>query len=264
MRYPQARLATAGAFALAMMMSMPAAAQEAFEQHGVHQHGLVTVNVAVDGQALRVEVHSPADSVIGFEHAPRPSDERARVQEMNAWLRAGRGMVLVPAAARCRLDRAAVAAPQWGLSQDHQHHDHVDGEHGHNDRPVKNHARHAHLSTDSGGAGSSNAGAQLVAPSHEHPDAAKRDAGQGGGSSHTEAQQAAHHGNADDGAGHDHHHDYRVTLDYHCDQPAALRWLQLKLLERLNNVQQVRVHVLTPTRQATDTLTDPTTRVQLR
>lgn len=236
MQYPQGGPAAVGALALMMTtwgLAGFAAAQDDFEQHGVHQHGLVTVNVAVDGTALRVEVHTPADSVIGFEHAPRSDEERARVDEMNAWLRSGRQMVMVPAAARCRLDRTSVDAPQWDASEGHDH-----GSHGHDDHSAEDHAGHEHRS----------------AGRHEgrHRDDS------------TKPHDDNAHGAADHSAGHDHHQDYHITVDYRCDQPAALRWLQLTMLDRLREVQQVRVQVLTPTRQATDTLTDSTTRVQLR
>ena len=44
---------------------------EEFEQHHAHEHGKVTLNVAIDESTLVVELDAPAINVVGFEHAPR-------------------------------------------------------------------------------------------------------------------------------------------------------------------------------------------------
>jgi len=50
-----------------------------------HGHGRVAIAVTGDGQ-VEAEFEIPGDSVYGFEHAPRTSEERAIVQRANALL----------------------------------------------------------------------------------------------------------------------------------------------------------------------------------
>lgn len=90
-----------------------------FEQHGAHEHGKVTFNIALDGQRLVVELDSPADSVIGFEHAPRTDAEKAKVRDQSAWLKAGRNLIGLPPAAGCRFVESKVEAPEFKQDDSH-------------------------------------------------------------------------------------------------------------------------------------------------
>jgi hypothetical protein len=90
-----------------------------FEQHGVHEHGKVTLNVALDGQQLIVELDAPADNVIGFEHAPRTDAEKAKVRDQAAWLQAGKGLIAFSTSAACRFQESKLEAPQWKEGESH-------------------------------------------------------------------------------------------------------------------------------------------------
>jgi len=115
-----------------------ATAADEFEQHGVHEHGRVTVNVALDGSQLAVELLAPAINVVGFERAPRDDAERKRVADAAARLRAGRGLVGVPPAAACRLESSDVQVPESGAGGQAPAHDHEgNGEHGAHDGPAR-------------------------------------------------------------------------------------------------------------------------------
>lgn len=113
---------------LSVMAAASASAQQAhddhdhdheFEQHGVHEHGKVTFNVALEGKLLVVELDAPADNVIGFEHAPRTDAEKAKVRDQAAWLQAGKGLIAFPAAAACRFQEAKLDAPTWKEGETH-------------------------------------------------------------------------------------------------------------------------------------------------
>ena len=111
-------------FALSATAQQPGKGQDhehgaEFEQHGVHEHGKVTFNVAVEGQRLVVELDAPADNVIGFEHAPRTQSEQARARDQAAWLQAGKGLVTFPAEAQCRFQGASLQVPQWKTGDVH-------------------------------------------------------------------------------------------------------------------------------------------------
>jgi hypothetical protein len=43
---------------------------------GAHVHGLVKLGVAVQGPTVSIELDSPLDNLLGFEHRPRTAAER--------------------------------------------------------------------------------------------------------------------------------------------------------------------------------------------
>ncbi|MBM4199368.1 MAG: DUF2796 domain-containing protein [Gammaproteobacteria bacterium] len=83
-------------------------------EHGKHEHGAVTFNIALDGDTLLLELDAPAINVLGFERAPRNDAERKLVTNAHAWLAGGREMLRVPSNAACRLQSANFTAPKLG------------------------------------------------------------------------------------------------------------------------------------------------------
>jgi hypothetical protein len=100
------------AFALAPLTWEPASG-EGFEQHHAHEHGKVTLNIAIDASTLAMELDAPAANVVGFEHAPRTSGERAAVSNAAAFIRAGRSLIGVPPAAGCHFVNTVFTEPKW-------------------------------------------------------------------------------------------------------------------------------------------------------
>jgi hypothetical protein len=84
-----------------------------FEQHHAHEHGKVTLNVAIDASTFVVELDAPAVNVVGFEHAPRTREEHAAAQQAAQFIRAGRGLLGFPPAAECRFSRTEFTEPHW-------------------------------------------------------------------------------------------------------------------------------------------------------
>lgn len=68
---------------------------------GAHVHGLVNVDVAVDGAVLVVQVEAPLDSLVGFEHRPRTATQRQAADAAIARLKDAAGLVRPDAAAKC-------------------------------------------------------------------------------------------------------------------------------------------------------------------
>ncbi|MBU3672580.1 MAG: DUF2796 domain-containing protein [Sinobacteraceae bacterium] len=83
---------------------------ESLEQ-GKHVHGEVTINVALEGNSLAVEVNAPALHVLGFERAARSAEEQRVMSEANAWLKSGTSIIGVPTTARCRLQSVEFTPP---------------------------------------------------------------------------------------------------------------------------------------------------------
>lgn len=84
---------------------------------GAHEHGLAALRVAVDGGALEIELATPLDTLVGFEHAPRTAAQRAALQAAERGLRDGAALFGLPEAAGCALMAVSLASP-WLQSED--------------------------------------------------------------------------------------------------------------------------------------------------
>jgi hypothetical protein len=100
------------------LLSTPLTAEE-FEQHHAHEHGKVTLNVAVTGPALVLELDAPAVNVLGFEHAPKTDAERAASASAAALFQSGRELIGTPKTARCRFVGAELTQPTWASHDEH-------------------------------------------------------------------------------------------------------------------------------------------------
>jgi hypothetical protein len=72
-----------------------------FRSRGVHEHGSATVDIAVQDATLDIALHSPAINVIGFEHAPRSTEERAALAQANRVFGSPQGLFSIPPGAAC-------------------------------------------------------------------------------------------------------------------------------------------------------------------
>ena len=102
---------------------------------GAHVHGRIQLGVALDGQQLVIDIDTPLDSLLGFEHAPSTAPQKKLAAEWAERLRTTGSLVRLPAQARCTLLGAELNAPVMGLgktSADKAPHAH-DHQHGHAD-----------------------------------------------------------------------------------------------------------------------------------
>jgi RES domain-containing protein len=89
------------------------ASADEFEQHHAHEHGKVTLNVAIDGSTLLVELDAPAINVVGFEHAPRTKSEHTAAQQAAHFIETGHGLLGFPPAAECHFLHTEFTEPHW-------------------------------------------------------------------------------------------------------------------------------------------------------
>jgi hypothetical protein len=102
-------MTVAASIALAMALALAAAAAAAQSGHA-HQHGLVRVDVAIDGPTLAVSIEAPLDSLVGFEHRPRTASQRTAAEAAITRLKDGAALWRADAAARCSLVETALEA----------------------------------------------------------------------------------------------------------------------------------------------------------
>jgi Protein of unknown function (DUF2796) len=100
-----------------------------FEERAAHEHGKVTINVALEETQLVIELDSPAVNIVGFEHEPRTDGERAAVRKASDILKSGKGLFGLSKDALCMFEGADIKAPKWeqsreeqGAHDEHEHH----------------------------------------------------------------------------------------------------------------------------------------------
>ena len=98
---------------------------------GAHEHGVVRMGLAVDGQRMSLNLEAPAATVFGFEHDPETEEEIGVVSEAMETLKTRVGEIIaVSSELACELeDVEVVSAPE--VDEEHAHSD--DEEHSHSD-----------------------------------------------------------------------------------------------------------------------------------
>jgi hypothetical protein len=110
---------------------LPLAAAHAHDDHehehgslGAHEHGVAQLNVALDGQALEVELQSPAMNLVGFEHAATSDADKAKVATVRKTLEQPLALFNLPTAAGCELTEHELESPLFGDAPRDDDHDH--------------------------------------------------------------------------------------------------------------------------------------------
>ncbi len=165
---------------------------------GAHEHGVVRVGLATDGNGVRGDFEAPMDALFGFERLPETVDERATVVARLATLRENAGRLLrLPEGLECRVEEVVLedveafegaAADAGDAATDHEH---ADGEEGHED-------------------------------DHDHGDDAHDHEGEGDGDHDHDHQDADDH-DAEDAHDHDgqegDHAEAHLTVTWSCSAP---------------------------------------------
>ncbi|MEO6546289.1 MAG: DUF2796 domain-containing protein [Nitrospiraceae bacterium] len=95
-----------------------------------HVHGVATLQLALDESLLHLNLSSPLDSLLGFEHQPRTEKQKAAVRHMADQLHQAERLFQPTLAARCTLKtyslESLVLETGKHKGQDHERHDHAD------------------------------------------------------------------------------------------------------------------------------------------
>ncbi len=84
-------------------------------QHA-HVHGVVKLDVAIENNALSIQIDSPLDSLVGFERAPRTPAEKQAVQQLIAKLHDAQQLFKADPQAACTLLKVNLESPALGLA----------------------------------------------------------------------------------------------------------------------------------------------------
>lgn len=129
---------------LLAVISVASAAHD-HDEHGheheslsAHEHGVGSLNLVVDGGEVAIELVSPANNLLGFEHLPASKADKAKVKALQAQLNDAGSLFVFPAAADCSLEEVELSSPLFETEDGHEHeHEH---EHEHSDESAESHA----------------------------------------------------------------------------------------------------------------------------
>lgn len=128
---------------------LPLAAAHAHDDHdhehgslGAHEHGVGRLNAVLDGQALELELDSPAMNLVGFEHLATTAADKAKVAAVRKQLENPVALFNLPKGAGCVVSTQALNSPLFGdkPEADHDHDD--DGAHEHHHDHSEIHAHY--------------------------------------------------------------------------------------------------------------------------
>ena len=107
--------------ATVVFISPPAYAESSL---GAHLHGHVEFNVAADGKKLFVEVHSPSESFLGFEHRPQTDQQKALWTSVkNQWEKKTHELIQIDPSLSCVVTQAHMDM-HFEEDAEHPHDDH--------------------------------------------------------------------------------------------------------------------------------------------
>jgi hypothetical protein len=122
------RIATFAAGIVCLTL-VSAHAQERREA-GPHRHGHGTLNIAIEGSRVSMELEVPGNDIVGFEHAAKTKVQQAAMAKAKSQLGAPLSLFHLPANAGCAVKEATVKAESEGkddakkAGHSHAGHDH--------------------------------------------------------------------------------------------------------------------------------------------
>ncbi len=102
-------------FALVFGIGVTAWMPQAQARQHAHVHGVIKLDIAVDAQLLIIQMDSPLDSLLGFEHTPRSAAEKLAVQRLVHSLRAADQRFKINPQAGCTLRKVELVSSTLGL-----------------------------------------------------------------------------------------------------------------------------------------------------
>ena len=118
---------------LAALSPLNISAHEHEHEHSLaaHVHGIATLDIALEGQVLELQLHSPAMNIVGFEYQPRSAADKKKVRAAERLLTNEQTLMSLTPAAGCAL--TSVTLDNDLTEQQHSDHDH-DHDHDHDQK----------------------------------------------------------------------------------------------------------------------------------
>jgi len=256
------RLFSALAVAAASVSTIVAAQTE--RDLDSHEHGAASMNIALDDGTVFLELDTPWNNLVGFEHAPGNDEQQAMVDNALAQLNEPSGLFSFEGTS-CTV---ADIDLENGLASADSHDDHHDDEHAHGDEKHDDHDDDAHGDEEHDDHDDDAHGDEKH---DDHDDDAHGD------EKHDDHDDDAHgddkhddHDDHDDDAHGDHddhdestHSSLLATYSFNCDNVARLSAIDVKLLALWSGFEELDVQLIGPSGQAQEELTPGNSRLDI-
>lgn len=115
-----------------LVLASAQGAAETERQLGPHQHGHGSLNLAVEGQTVQMELEVPGVDIVGFEHKAKTAEDRAKMEAAAKTLAQPLALFILPGEAGCKVTAAKVsivgATEPDDDTHELDHHDHSEVE----------------------------------------------------------------------------------------------------------------------------------------
>ncbi|WP_200870123.1 ZrgA family zinc uptake protein [Catenovulum agarivorans] len=114
-------------------------------QYDAHIHGVAEISIVMEGKELHMQLHSPADTLVGFEHKAQTQQQKQAVQTVDRYLNTVNKIVEFTGnkcnAVEIEVDVTALLPEEHG----HDEHEHEHDKHAHeHDKHTHEHDEHEH------------------------------------------------------------------------------------------------------------------------
>ncbi len=236
--------------------------QHESRQHGSHLHGQGKLNLVMEGKELRIELEIPAIDIVGFEHKARTEAETQQVQQAIKKLKESNKMFGFDSNADCHSENIQVNITMLNEAHDEHEHD----EHAHDEHEDEHKDEHAH--------GEHEDEHKDEHAHDEHEDEHKHDKEEHAHDEHEDEHKDEHaHEKHEDEHKHDKdehahgeheehademeesHSEVHAMYEFHCENPDALKAIQVHLMREFKTIAELDVQMVTATRQTSSELT---------
>ena len=129
-----------------LLLSAPAAAEES-RSMDAHEHGVGSLNIAIDGTTVAMEFEAPGADIVGFEYAAESAEDRQAIDDAVAVLARPLDLFSMPPAAECTVTEAKASLVMEEDAHDHGEEHASHDEHDHEEE----HASHDEHDEDEAG-----------------------------------------------------------------------------------------------------------------
>lgn len=206
------KLVLSAAVGTALICAAPLHAEEEHRQLGAHIHGHGTLNIAIEGGKVAMELVAPGMDIVGFEHEASTDEQKALVKKaIDTLEKDALTLFTVSEAAKCSVVKAKAeleGAEEHDEPEGHKGHDH---DHDHDKEAKKDDH------------------------DHDHDKEAKKD-----DHDHDHEKKAEHDGEAE-------HREFHVAYELACAAPAELKTLDVQFFKQFPNSKELMVTVVDAT-----------------
>jgi hypothetical protein len=125
---------------LVLLAAIPANAEDT-RQLDEHEHGVGTLNIAVEGSTIAMEFEAPGADIVGFEYGATTDADHAAIDAALETLGAPLDLFAVPDEAACSVVDAKAQLESDDAHEEHSE-DHHDEHHNDDDHKDKGHEEH--------------------------------------------------------------------------------------------------------------------------